>query len=92
MTSWEVGNARRVLVADVIVPLAEEYGIDPLLVAPIVRQESSFDPTAQSFAGARGLMQLMPATANDIAARLALSDFTLQDLVRPIMNIELGSF
>lgn len=78
--------------ADVIMPLAEEYGLDPLLIASIVRQESSFDPTAQSFAGARGLMQLMPTTANDIAARLALGDFTLQDLVRPIVNIELGSF
>lgn len=78
--------------ADVIIPLAEDYALDPLLIASIVRQESSFDPTAQSIAGARGLMQLMPATANDIATRLALGDFTLRDLARPIVNVELGSF
>ncbi|MFC1961334.1 transglycosylase SLT domain-containing protein, partial [Chloroflexota bacterium] len=78
--------------ADVVKPLADEYTLDPLLIASIVRQESSFDPTAQSSAGARGLMQLMPTTAMDIASRLELGDFTLHDLIRPIVNIELGSF
>jgi soluble lytic murein transglycosylase len=78
--------------ADVFIPAAAEYALDPLLLGSLVRQESSFDPTAQSVVGARGLMQLMPATAQDVAARIGWIDFTLSDLLRPMMNIELGSY
>ena len=48
---------------------AAAYGLDPLWVAAIVRTESSFDPAAVSPVGARGLMQLMPATAQWLAQR-----------------------
>jgi soluble lytic murein transglycosylase len=60
---------------------AQEEGVDPALVAALVLQESTFDPTALSRAGARGLMQVMPATGRRIArakgkrfARAALHD------------------
>ena len=46
-----------------ITAAAQRHGIDPALLAGLVRQESNFDPTAGSPAGARGLTQLMPATA-----------------------------
>jgi soluble lytic murein transglycosylase len=46
---------------------AQEEGLDPALVAALVLQESSFDPGASSRAGARGLMQVMPATGQTIA-------------------------
>src|SRR5215210_3761058 len=51
---------------------ARKHGIDPALLAGLVRQESNFDPTAGSPAGARGLTQLMPATA----AGLGVTDVT----------------
>ena len=55
-----------------ITAAARRYGLDPALLAGLVRQESNFDPTAGSPAGARGLTQLMPATA----ASLGVTDVT----------------
>ena len=55
-----------------ITAAARRHGIDPALLAGLVRQESNFDPNAGSPAGARGLTQLMPATA----AGLGVTDVT----------------
>jgi soluble lytic murein transglycosylase-like protein len=55
-----------------ITAAAQRHGIDPALLAGLVRQESNFDPTAGSPAGARGLTQLMPGTA----AGLGVTDVT----------------
>ncbi len=60
------------------------YTIDPALIHAIMRQESRFDPSAESPAGATGLMQLMPATAREISASGA---GRLHD---PQTNLELG--
>jgi soluble lytic murein transglycosylase len=69
---------------------AEAQDIDPLLVVAIIRQESMFDPTARSSADARGLMQLLPSTAERVAATTdrPIDHTNLND---PDVNIELGT-
>ena len=60
------------------------------LVYGIIRQESGFDPQAQSWAGARGLMQLMPATARELAGKAGLS-YSHDKLSDPAFNLRLGT-
>jgi soluble lytic murein transglycosylase len=77
--------------SDLVVPAAQDYGFNPLFVWSTVRQESLFDPSIQSSAGAYGLMQVMPATGNEVATRLGWPvDFTQSDLLRPEVNMTLG--
>ncbi|MDD3243057.1 MAG: lytic transglycosylase domain-containing protein [Eubacteriales bacterium] len=68
---------------------AQEYGLDPLWVVAIIRTESSFRPAAVSPAGARGLMQLMPATAQWMAEKHAL-EYSEEMLLQPAYNVQLG--
>ena len=71
---------------------ARQYGLDPFLVAAVTKTESGFDPKARSQAGARGLMQLMPATAQWIVARDDWQGRAKPDLSNPLDNVELGSY
>lgn len=65
---------------------------NPALLHALVRQESAFDPGAHSSAGARGLMQLMPATAKGIARQLSIKGHSTNRLTDdPHHNLTLGS-
>ena len=67
------------------------YGFpEPALVHSIIRQESSFDPGVQSGVGAKGMMQLMPATAQSVARKLGVS-YSLSRLGEADYNMRLGS-
>lgn len=70
-------------------PLAEPT--EPALLLAVARQESQFDPTAVSPAGARGLMQLMPATARAVARELAVGYDPAALLAEPAYNLRLGA-
>lgn len=70
---------------------ADRYGISPISLMAIARQESAFGTDAVSPAGARGLMQLMPATARETAQRVGMRHFQVQDLFNPDVNLSLGS-
>lgn len=76
---------------DLLTIEAENYGMDPLLLAALVRQESLFEPTAESWVGARGLGQVMPATGEYIAQDLGIVDFEVDDLFRPSISIQFGA-
>ncbi|CAN5811405.1 hypothetical protein BH18ACI4_BH18ACI4_17020 [soil metagenome] len=70
---------------------ATPRGVDPRFVLSIARQESRFQPDAKSVAAARGLMQFIRETANDVARQLGLSDFTQDNLYNPDTAILFGS-
>lgn len=70
---------------------ASGAGIDPLLVASIVANESSFRPRAVSHMGAVGLMQLRPFVARDVADRSAIEWRGLETLYEPQLNVRLGA-
>ena len=58
----------------------------------MIRQESLFEGFVQSSAGARGLMQIMPATGESVASSLGWPEnFTAEDLYRPVISIRLGT-
>ena len=71
---------------------AENYSLDPALLAAVIYQESKFDTEARSKAGAVGLMQLQPETARGIALRTGGSKFHLDDLTNPEINVRYGSW
>ncbi|HLZ27401.1 MAG TPA: transglycosylase SLT domain-containing protein [Chloroflexota bacterium] len=77
---------------DLVAEQAAQYGVDPLLMLALMRQESSFDPGAQSGAQAMGLTQIVPPTARSIAGRLGRDDFALRDLFKPAVSVEFGTW
>jgi len=78
--------------ADLLSEEAQAYNLDPLLLAALIRQESLFEPVAESYAGARGLGQVMPGTGEGIARSLEMKGFVLDDLYRPSVSVKFGAY
>lgn len=75
---------------DIITEVTEDYEFDPRVFHALVREESSFNKDIRSWAGARGLSQVMPATGKRVAGWLGLS-FSTQKLHDPKTNLAIGS-
>jgi len=80
-----------VLERETLISSSKENGLDPVLVAALIRQESNFNPQATSPVGARGLMQLMPAVGKDVAAAKGIGPWDPDLLYQPAINIKLGT-
>jgi soluble lytic murein transglycosylase len=77
--------------SDVIREQAAEKHLDPALIAAVIYAETKFDPRTSS-AGALGLMQILPGTAEFLARRSGATTFTIPDLTTPAVNIAYGSY
>ena len=98
LARWAPGDARTyrllypVVLEDALLAEAAQHEVDPSMLAALIRQESMFNPSATSAAGARGLMQVMP----DLGGRLARSlEYPVWDpvlLYQPDVSLQLGTF
>lgn len=70
---------------------AAANGLDPYLVASLIRQESEFNPDAVSSANALGLMQLLPSVGKGVARQVRMPHFSSQELFTPAVNLQLGT-
>ena len=86
---WETSHPRAY--EDLVRRWARERNIDPFFVLAIMRVESGFQPRVESWANARGLLQLMEGTAQDMARRTGRGRVTAQELFDPSTNVELGT-
>jgi soluble lytic murein transglycosylase len=71
---------------------ADNYDLDPALLAAVIYQESRFEADARSSSGAIGLMQLLPDTAKGIAIHTGGSKFRVEDLYDPEINVRYGAW
>jgi soluble lytic murein transglycosylase len=76
---------------ELLVRESRRQGVDPLLLASIIREESRYDAAALSAASARGLTQFVQPTAQRIARQLGLPQVSPADLYRPEVSIALGA-
>ena len=77
---------------EIVENAANEYNFEPLLLYSLIRQESFFEGFIVSSAGAKGLMQIMPATGEEISNLLKWPvNYVESDLYRPMINIRMGA-
>ncbi|MBE0685169.1 MAG: transglycosylase SLT domain-containing protein, partial [Anaerolineaceae bacterium] len=77
---------------EIVENAANDYNFEPLLLYSLIRQESFFEGFIVSSAGAKGLMQIMPATGEEIANLLKWPvNYVESDLYRPLINIRMGA-
>jgi soluble lytic murein transglycosylase len=71
---------------------AQQRGIDPYLLAGLIRQESEFNPKVVSYANAYGLTQVMPATGRELSRKLKIPRYRTNMLFTPEVNLNIGSY
>ena len=76
---------------DTITAESAKNGLDPYLVASLIRQESEFNPSAISHANAYGLMQLLPSVGRQMAHEEGIGSIETRQLLDPVLNIRLGT-
>lgn len=86
---WEI--AYPIPFHDTVTRFAERRGLNPALIFAIMREESGFNPRVESWANARGLLQLIEDTARRTASNDGLTTFSFDQLFDPTINIRLGS-
>lgn len=78
---------------DLIIEQSQAYGLDPIFMFSVIRQESLFEGFVKSTAGAHGLMQVVPDTGAQIASELNWPPaYTSDDLYRPIVSVRFGAY
>ncbi len=70
---------------------SQQQGLDPYLVASLIRQESEFNPAAISYANAWGLMQLLPRVGSELARKEHVRPYRTAFLLIPQVNLKLGT-
>jgi soluble lytic murein transglycosylase len=78
--------------SDILIPECDAYGLDPLLMFALIRQESIFDDQVASWAGAVGLSQIMPSTGEWIAEMMPWPGYHEELLKRPFLNVKFGTW
>jgi soluble lytic murein transglycosylase len=78
-------------IRELIVAESRRAGIDPLLYAALVRQESTFRPAVKSWVGATGLGQIMPATGQWLAPMIGIRNYDHSLLEVPEVNLRMGT-
>lgn len=71
---------------------SREQGLDPFLMAALIRQESEFNDKVISYANAYGLMQLLPSTGKQLARHFGIRKFSSTQLLLADRNIQLGTY
>lgn len=77
---------------ELVIHYARKYAVDPDWVYAVIRQESAFLPNARSPVGALGFMQIMPATAKQLARNMRIAQPSTHQLTQPETNIAMGVF
>ncbi|NLP05237.1 transglycosylase SLT domain-containing protein [Candidatus Fermentibacteria bacterium] len=75
---------------DEVLAASSRYGFDPLLTWSIMRQESMFQPSCYSPAGARGLIQMIPSTSEMVATEMGWDDYSPDRLYDPAVSLDYG--